>query len=205
LAGDRIRQATLPDCRQLSVGVRGVRPPGHMQALISLQEIFREPDEAVEVFKAARLAPYAPEDELRHWVLSGLKQRPDGLWNWRLEPAFRVSTPDRSRLVHSTAVMWSLLSTSHLSHSVGAWSGDRRVLDRSRRADGRKHAQRPHCQHPASGPLDSAGQFDRVCPGHPGLHDQPVDAIGRMSQRIVTARSSDAAYSWAGLDFPNSM
>jgi pimeloyl-ACP methyl ester carboxylesterase len=82
----------------------------HMEALRNLQEVFSDADEAVRVFKAAHLAPYAPDDELRHWVHSGLKQETDGRWTWRLDPAFRVpAAPGRARLTQPADVMWSLL------------------------------------------------------------------------------------------------
>jgi esterase len=105
-----------PDRLDRLVLVESAVPPNtpelrtFMQALMGLPEVFNNTEEAVDVFKAARLAAYAPEDELRHWVVTGLKQRPEGGWTWRLDPAFRVpAPPGRARLVQSADAMWSLL------------------------------------------------------------------------------------------------
>ena len=49
----------------------------------------------------AGLAPYAPADELRHWVLTGLKPLPDGRWTWRLDPVLQRPDPQgRERLTY---------------------------------------------------------------------------------------------------------
>ncbi len=67
----------------------------HLGLLRSLPETFAAPEEAVAAFRP--LAPNAAEDELRHWMLGGLTQGPDGRWTWRYDPIFRMpaSTPDR--------------------------------------------------------------------------------------------------------------
>ncbi len=67
----------------------------HLSHLRSLPETFAAPEEAVAAFRP--LAPYAAEDELRHWMLGGLTQQPDGHWTWRYDPIFRTpaSLPGR--------------------------------------------------------------------------------------------------------------
>ena len=67
----------------------------HLSRLRSLPETFAAPEEAVRAFRP--LAPYAAEEELRHWMLGGLKQQPDGRWTWRYDPIFRTpaSLPGR--------------------------------------------------------------------------------------------------------------
>ena len=67
----------------------------HLNLLRSLPETFETPEEAVATFRP--LAPYAMEDELRHWMLGGLKQGAEGNWAWRYDPILRTpaSTPNR--------------------------------------------------------------------------------------------------------------
>jgi pimeloyl-ACP methyl ester carboxylesterase len=67
----------------------------HLSRLRSLPETFATPEEAVGAFQP--LAPHAAEDELRHWMLGGLKRQPDGHWTWRYDPVFRTpaSLPGR--------------------------------------------------------------------------------------------------------------
>jgi pimeloyl-ACP methyl ester carboxylesterase len=80
----------------------------HVAALKGLPPVFDAPDEAVRSFAAAGLAPFAPAQELRHWVLTGLKQQPDGRWSWRLDPVFwQGGSP--GRLTQTADVMWRLL------------------------------------------------------------------------------------------------
>ena len=57
------------------------------------------------------IAPYAPMEELKHWVVSGLEQHEDCRWTWRLDPAFRGPTPPGrpARLIQPAEVMWRLL------------------------------------------------------------------------------------------------
>jgi pimeloyl-ACP methyl ester carboxylesterase len=82
----------------------------HVAALRSLPTVLDAPDEAVRSFAAAGLAPYAPADELRHWVLTGLKPLSDGRWTWRLDPVLQRPDPQgRERLTHGAEVMWHLL------------------------------------------------------------------------------------------------
>ena len=63
----------------------------HITLLRSLPEMFDAPEEAAAAFRP--LAPYAPEDELRHWMRESLMQRPDGRWTWRSDPVLRVPGP----------------------------------------------------------------------------------------------------------------
>ena len=67
----------------------------HLGLLRALPETFATPEEAVAAFRP--LAPHAAEDELRHWMLGGLKQGADGRWVWRYDPVLRTpaSTPGR--------------------------------------------------------------------------------------------------------------
>jgi pimeloyl-ACP methyl ester carboxylesterase len=67
----------------------------HLGLLRSLPETFERPEDAVAAFRP--LAPYAAEEELRHWTLRGLKQGADGNWTWRYDPILRTpaSTPGR--------------------------------------------------------------------------------------------------------------
>jgi pimeloyl-ACP methyl ester carboxylesterase len=67
----------------------------HLHHLRSLPETFPSLEEAVAAFRP--LAPYAAEDELRHWMRGGLKQQPDRRWTWRYDPIFRTpaSLPGR--------------------------------------------------------------------------------------------------------------
>jgi pimeloyl-ACP methyl ester carboxylesterase len=59
----------------------------HMGRLRSLPESFASFEEAVAAFRP--LAPHAAEEELRHWMGGGLRQRPDVHWDWRSDPALR--------------------------------------------------------------------------------------------------------------------
>jgi pimeloyl-ACP methyl ester carboxylesterase len=72
----------------------------HMDQVRSLPA---SPDEAVAAFRS--LAPYAAEDELRRWILAGLKQSPDGRWAWRFDPAFLQPGPP-GRLKPPESVLW---------------------------------------------------------------------------------------------------
>jgi pimeloyl-ACP methyl ester carboxylesterase len=80
----------------------------HIAALKGLPWIYETPEEAVERFAAAELAPFAPIDELRHWVLSGLTQQEDGRWTWRLDPVVFEPGPP-GRLTQTEEMMWQLL------------------------------------------------------------------------------------------------
>jgi len=68
----------------------------HLSRLRSLPETFAAPEEAVGAFRP--LAPYAAEDELRHWMLGGLKQQSDRRWTWRYDPIFRTAASLPGRL-----------------------------------------------------------------------------------------------------------
>jgi esterase len=109
--------AAHPDQVERLVLVEPGEPPdtpevrAHVAALRSLPTVFNDTDEAVRSFAAAGLAPYAPADELRHWVLTGLKPLADGRWTWRLDPVLQRPDPQgRERLTHGVEVMWRLLA-----------------------------------------------------------------------------------------------
>ena len=75
----------------------------HLQTLRSLPEAFAAPEEAIAAFQS--LAPHAPAEELRHWMLGALKQEPDGRWTWRYDPVFRRPAPIPERLNASADVI----------------------------------------------------------------------------------------------------
>jgi pimeloyl-ACP methyl ester carboxylesterase len=75
----------------------------HLHHLRSLPETFPSVEEAVAAFRP--LAPHAAEDELRHWMLGGLKQQPDGRWTWRYDPVFRTPASLPGRLNADSAVL----------------------------------------------------------------------------------------------------
>ena len=66
---------------------RGPGPQAHLAALRSLPETFGSPEEAAACFRP--LARYAPEEELRHWMLGCLMRQADGRWTWRCDPVVR--------------------------------------------------------------------------------------------------------------------
>jgi pimeloyl-ACP methyl ester carboxylesterase len=68
----------------------------HLRLVRALPETFTAPEEAVAAFRP--LAPYAPEDELGHWMLGGLTQAQDGCWTWRYDPILRVPASTAGRL-----------------------------------------------------------------------------------------------------------
>jgi pimeloyl-ACP methyl ester carboxylesterase len=80
----------------------------HIAAMKGLPWEFNTPDEAVRSFAAAGLAPFAPEQELRHWVETGLKQQPDDSWTWRLDPVMWQGGSS-VHLTQTEDVMWRLL------------------------------------------------------------------------------------------------
>jgi pimeloyl-ACP methyl ester carboxylesterase len=75
----------------------------HLNLLRSLPETLETPEDAVAAFRP--LAPYATEDELRHWMLGGLKQGPDGNWTWRYDPILRTPSTTPNRLNASPDVL----------------------------------------------------------------------------------------------------
>jgi pimeloyl-ACP methyl ester carboxylesterase len=68
----------------------------HLGLLRTLPEMVDTPEAAAAAFRP--LAPYAAEDELRHWMREGLVPGPHGRWTWRYDPVFRVPGPS-GRLV----------------------------------------------------------------------------------------------------------
>ena len=80
----------------------------HLQHLRSLPDTFPSVDDAVVAFRP--LAPYAAEDELRHWVHGGLAQQPDGHWTWHYDPVFRTPASLPGRLNAPPDVLASRLA-----------------------------------------------------------------------------------------------
>jgi pimeloyl-ACP methyl ester carboxylesterase len=78
----------------------------HLTTLRGLPESFAAPEEAAAAFRS--LAPYATEDELRHWMASGLALDEDGRVRWRYDPVFHQYGPP-GRLVPAMAVFWERL------------------------------------------------------------------------------------------------
>jgi pimeloyl-ACP methyl ester carboxylesterase len=79
-------------------------------AFRALPMAFRSPEAAMASFARAGLAPFAPAEELRHWVRAGLTQTPDGRWTWRVDPVLLHPDPQgRERLTHGRETMWRLL------------------------------------------------------------------------------------------------
>ena len=71
-----------------------------------MPESFASAEEAAAAFRP--LAPYAAEDELRHWMASGLALGEDGRVHWRYDPVFHQYGPP-GRLVPAMAVFWERL------------------------------------------------------------------------------------------------
>jgi pimeloyl-ACP methyl ester carboxylesterase len=108
--------AAHPDQVERLVLVEPGEPPdtpavqAQVAAFRNLPTVFDAPDEAVQSFAAAGLAPYAPADELRHWVRTGLKPLADGRWTWCLDPVLQRPDPQgRERLTHGADALWRLL------------------------------------------------------------------------------------------------
>lgn len=66
-------------------------------------EVFEDPEAAMPAARA--LARRAPEDELRRWVLGNLRQREDGRWAWRYDPALRPTK--RPAIRPDAATLWA--------------------------------------------------------------------------------------------------
>lgn len=95
----RVRRLVMSECF--------IEDPSEMQVMTEGTEHIRAmrsmPVEYVgagaEVAKQAAagfrpLAPFAAEDELRRWMLAGLRQEEDGRWRWRYDPILRVPGPE---------------------------------------------------------------------------------------------------------------
>ena len=78
----------------------------HLTTLRGLPESFAAPEDAAAAFRP--LAPYAAEDELRHWMTSGLVLGEDGRVHWRYDPVFHQYGPP-GRLVPAMTVFWERL------------------------------------------------------------------------------------------------
>ena len=62
-------------------------------AFRALPTVFDSPDAAVTSFTSAGLAPSAPADAMRHWVLSGLTSQSDGRWTLARRPGAPAPRP----------------------------------------------------------------------------------------------------------------
>ena len=93
LCPDRVKQLVVAECFALETDPQAA---AHIHALRSLPAEYQGAAAVVAAQAAAAyrpLAPYAPDDELRRWMLDGLKHEPDGRWTWRYDPIFRVPGP----------------------------------------------------------------------------------------------------------------
>ncbi len=130
----------------------------HLSRLRSLPETFATPEEAVEAFQP--LAPHAAEDELRNWMLGGLKQQPDGHWTWRYDPVFRTPASLPGRLNADPAVLAARMAgvrcASVLLAGEESWMVEptARLVDANPRA---RMAVVPRAGHWV--PLDNPGGF----------------------------------------------
>src|SRR5918995_774439 len=75
----------------------------HLNLLRSLPETFPNLEETVAAFRP--LAPYASEEELRHWMEGGLERGTDGRLTWRYDPIFRSPAPLPGRLNASPDIL----------------------------------------------------------------------------------------------------
>jgi pimeloyl-ACP methyl ester carboxylesterase len=88
---DRIKCLVLAECFALETSPEAA---AHLHALRSLPADFQGAAAVATAASAFRpLVPYAPEDELRHWMGAGLTQAPDGRWTWRSDPVLRLPGP----------------------------------------------------------------------------------------------------------------
>jgi pimeloyl-ACP methyl ester carboxylesterase len=68
----------------------------HIRALRSVPATYQGSAEEVAAAAAIAyrpLAPQAPDDELRRWMIGGLAQEPEGNWTLRYDPILRVPGP----------------------------------------------------------------------------------------------------------------
>ena len=156
------------------------------------EEVIDDPEEAVAAFAAAGFAPYAPQDEVRHWVVSGLARRADGRWAYRRDPRFRrPPAPDKPRFIPPAEVMWGLLARvacptlvvrgaaseivpAELAERVAAAMPDARVATL-----------------PQAGHCGAAGQPDRLRAAGPGLPRERVSrAGGRRGRRRCRSQAA---------------
>jgi pimeloyl-ACP methyl ester carboxylesterase len=79
-------------------------------AFMALGEEFATPDEALHKVAAAKLAPFATDDALQHWIQSGIVQRPDGRWTWLVDPVLKQpNTTGMTRFTLTPDALWQLL------------------------------------------------------------------------------------------------
>jgi pimeloyl-ACP methyl ester carboxylesterase len=98
LYADRVERLVLTECLNAdpSEDAAALATTEHIRALRSLPDTFSGSAEKVAAAAAAAyrpLAPYASDDELRLWMLGGLRRDADGYWRWRLDPVLRVPGP----------------------------------------------------------------------------------------------------------------
>jgi pimeloyl-ACP methyl ester carboxylesterase len=100
---DRVERLVLIECF-----TDGDEPEAlaHLTTLRGLPDSFASPQEATVAFRP--LAPFAAEEELRHWMASGLVQEADGRFRWRYDAVFHQYGPP-GRLVPAMAVFWERL------------------------------------------------------------------------------------------------
>jgi pimeloyl-ACP methyl ester carboxylesterase len=112
---ERVTRLVLSECFAKETSAAAA---AHISALRSLPATYGGPaaHAAAQAAQAFRpLAPHAPEDELRRWMLGGLAEGPDGRFGWRYDPVLRVpGAPGRlnptadvfaERLAHVTCPM----------------------------------------------------------------------------------------------------
>jgi pimeloyl-ACP methyl ester carboxylesterase len=132
----------------------------HLTILRSLPEVFDAPEEAAAAFRP--LALYAPEAELRHWMRSGLSQRPDDRWAWRYDPVFRQPGPPGRLAPVASALLDSLAQvTCPILLVVGAESFG--VESAERMASANPHTRLAHIARAGHWvPLDNPEAFGQV-------------------------------------------
>jgi esterase len=74
-----------------------------LRVWLSQPEVFENPEVAVRSVRA--LARRAPEEELRHWVVSNLVRHDDRTWIWRFDPVLRAV--NRPTIRPDAATLWA--------------------------------------------------------------------------------------------------
>jgi pimeloyl-ACP methyl ester carboxylesterase len=95
----RVRRLVMSECfsedpSEMQVVTEGTE---HIRAMRGLPVVYvgtaaQVAQQAAEGFRP--LAPFAAEDELRRWMLAGLKQEGAGRWTWRYDPILRAPGPE---------------------------------------------------------------------------------------------------------------
>jgi esterase len=97
MVGRLVLVETVPD---LSPGAREF-----VRAWLDQAEVFADPEAAVRSARA--LTPRAPEEELRHWVVTNLFRRDGGGWIRRYDPVLRSANPPTIR--PDAATLWATM------------------------------------------------------------------------------------------------